>query len=140
MKRRWSAVVTENFSYKLVALFISLILWLTILGRRDFVLSKDIDLELIVAPGTQVVAQTTDHVKLKVSGPRSALKKFMDSSLSQTLTMDLSSRGEGVLYVDIPLNRIEVPMGVKILGIRPNQIQVEVVRLKGSNDEQQKGQ
>ncbi|MNT62258.1 hypothetical protein D3C72_1999600 [compost metagenome] len=54
--------------------------------------------------------------------------------------MDLSSRGEGVLYVDIPLNRIEVPMGVKILGIRPNQIQVEVVRLKGSNDEQQKGQ
>ena len=140
MKRRWSAVVTENFSYKLVALFISLILWLTILGRRDFVLSKDIDLELIVAQGTQVVAQTTDHVKLKVSGPRSALKKFMDSSLSQTLTMDLSSRGEGVLYVDIPLNRIEVPMGVKILGIRPNQIQVEVVRLKGSNDEQQKGE
>jgi YbbR domain-containing protein len=140
MKRRWSNVVTENFSYKLVALFISLILWLTILGRRDFVLSKNIDLELVTAPGTQVVAQTTDHVKLKVSGPRSALKKFMDSSLAQTLTMDLSQRGEGVLYVDIPLNRIEVPMGVKILGVRPNQIQVEVVRLKGSNDEQQKGQ
>jgi hypothetical protein len=140
MKRRWSAVVTENFSYKLVALFISLILWLTILGRRDFVLSKDIDLELITAPGTQVVAQTTDHVKLKVSGPRAALKKFMDSSLSQTLTMDLSARGEGVLYVDIPLNRIEVPMGVKILGIRPNQIQVEVVRLKGSSDEREKSQ
>jgi hypothetical protein len=140
MKRRWSNVITENFSYKLVALFISLILWLTILGRRDFVLSKNIDLELVTAPGTQVVAQTTDHVKLKVSGPRSALKKFMDSSLAQTLTMDLSQRGEGVLYVDIPLNRIEVPMGVKILGVRPNQIQVEVVRLKGSNDEQQKGQ
>ena len=140
MKRRWSAVVTENFSYKLVALFISLILWLTILGRRDFVLSKDIDLELITAPGTQVVAQTTDHVKLKVSGPRAALKKFMDSSLSQTLTMDLSARGEGVIYVDIPLNRIEVPMGVKILGIRPNQIQVEVVRLKGSSNEREKSQ
>jgi hypothetical protein len=40
LKKRWTSYVTENFSYKMVALFISLILWLTILGRRDFVLSK----------------------------------------------------------------------------------------------------
>ena len=125
MKRRWSDAVTENFSYKVVALFISLILWLTILGRRDFVLSRNIDVDLILAPGTQVVAQTTDHIKVKVSGPRAALKKFMESTLSQSITLDISQRGEGVVYVDIPLNKIEVPLGVKILGIRPNQIQVD---------------
>lgn len=139
MKRRWSDSITENFSYKVVALFISLILWLTILGRRDFVLSKNIDLDLITAPGTQVVAQTTDHIKVKVSGPRSALKKFMESSLSQNINLDISHKGEGVVYVDIPLNKIEVPLGVKILGIRPNQIQVEVVRIKDSKHDEQKG-
>ncbi|HEX7672605.1 MAG TPA: CdaR family protein [Bdellovibrio sp.] len=139
MKRRWSDAVTENFSYKVVALFISLILWLTILGRRDFVLSRNIDVDLILAPGTQVVAQTTDHIKVKVSGPRAALKKFMESTLSQSITLDISQRGEGVVYVDIPLNKIEVPLGVKILGIRPNQIQVEVVRSKDKVDDKQKG-
>ena len=139
MKRRWSDSITENFSYKVVALFISLILWLTILGRRDFVLSKNIDLDLITAPGTQVVAQTTDHIKVKVSGPRSALKKFMESSLSQNINLDISHKGEGVVYVDIPLNKIEVPLGVKILGVRPNQIQVEVVRIKDSKHDEQKG-
>ncbi|MFM6928129.1 MAG: CdaR family protein [Bdellovibrio sp.] len=139
MKRRWSDSITENFSYKVVALFISLILWLTILGRRDFVLSKNIDLDLITAPGTQVVAQTTDHIKVKVSGPRSALKKFMESSLSQNINLDISQKGEGVVYVDIPLNKIEVPLGVKILGIRPNQIQVEVLRIKDTKHDEQKG-
>jgi YbbR domain-containing protein len=139
MKRRWSGALTENLSYKIVALFISLILWLTILGRRDFVLSKNIDIELIPAVGTQVVAQTTDHIKLKVSGPRSALKKFMDSSFSQNISLDISQRGEGVIPVDIPANKIEVPLGVKILGIRPNQIQVEVARIKEKENDRQKG-
>lgn len=140
MKRRWSHAITENFSYKVVALFIALILWLTILGRRDFVMSKKIDLELVTAQGTQVIAQTADSVKIKVSGPRSALKKLMESSLSQTLTLDISQRGEGVVYVDIPINKIEVPLGVKILGVRPNQIQAEVVPVKGNNNGKQQGQ
>jgi len=139
MRRRWSGILTENFSYKLVALFISLVLWLTILGRRDFVLSKNVDIELLTAPGTQVVAQTTDHIKVKVSGPRAALKKFMDSNLSQSISLDISQRGEGVVYVDIPLNKIEVPLGVKVLGIRPNQIQAEVVRAKEKSNDEQKG-
>ena len=140
MRRRWSNMFTENLSYKIVALFISLILWLTILGRRDFVLSKNIDIELITAPGTHVVAQTTDHIKVKVSGPRTSIKKFLESSLSQGITLDISQHGEGVVYVDIPLNKIEVPIGVRILGIRPNQIQAEVVKVKGPAHDEQKGQ
>lgn len=142
MKRSssWSRIITENFSYKVVALFISLILWLTILGRRDFVLSKNIDIDLITSPGTQVVAQTTDHIKVKVSGPRSSLKKFLESSLSQNISLDISQRGEGVIYVDIPMNKIEVPLGVRILGVRPNQIQAEVVKVKGQPVDGHEGQ
>jgi hypothetical protein len=139
VKRRFSDAFTENFSYKLVALFISLILWLTILGRRDFVLSKNIDVELVTAPGTQIVAQTTDHIKVKVSGPRASLKKFLESGISQGIILDISQRGEGVVNVDIPLSKIEVPIGVRILGVRPNQIQAEVVNVKGSVNDKQEG-
>lgn len=140
MRRRWSHAITENFSYKVVALFIALILWLTILGRRDFVMSKKVDIELITAQGTHVVAQTADAVKIKVSGPRSALKKYMESSLSQTLTLDISQRGEGVVYVDIPMSKIDVPLGVKVLGVRPNQIQAEVVPIKEKTNDEQESQ
>lgn len=140
MKRRFSNVLTDNFSYKIVALFISLILWLTILGRRDFVLSKNIDIDLVTAPGTQVVAQTVDHIKIKVSGPRASLRKFLENAVAQNITLDISQKGEGLIVVDIPLHKIEVPMGVRILGVRPNQIQAEVVKLKGPVNDEQKGQ
>ena len=127
-KKPWTSYITHNFSYKMVALFISLILWLTILGRRDFVLSKKIDIELQTNPNQVVAAQTADNIRVKVSGPRAALKKFMDNPQSQSILIDISQRGEGVLDVDVPLNKIEVPMGVRIMGVRPNVIRAEVVK------------
>jgi YbbR domain-containing protein len=127
MKKHWTSYVTENFSYKMVALFISLILWLTILGRRDFVLSKKIDIELQTSANQVVVAQTADNIRVKVSGPRAALKKFMDNPRTQSILIDISERGEGVLDIDVPLSKIDVPMGVRVLGVRPNVIRAEVV-------------
>lgn len=126
IKKPWTSYVTENFSYKIVALFISLILWLTILGRRDFVLSKKVDVEFQTNANQVVVAQTADNIRVKVSGPRAALKKFMDNPQIQSIVIDISQRGEGVLDVDVPLNSIEVPLGVRVLGVRPNVIRVEV--------------
>lgn len=134
MKRRASGILFENLGFKVVALFISLILWLTILGRRDFVLNQDIPLNLRVTSDMKVVAQTANHIKVKVSGPRSALKKFLDSASTQGIDIDISQRGEGIIYVDVPMTKIEVPLGVRIIGVRPHQIQVEVVREKGLED------
>lgn len=134
MKKRAAGIVFENFGFKVVALFISLILWLTILGRRDFVLNKDIPINLQVASGAKIVAQTADHIKVKVSGPRSALKKFLDSTSTQSMDIDMTQRGEGIIYVDVPMSKIEVPLGVRIIGVRPHQIQVEVVRERGLED------
>lgn len=140
MKRKMTHLLTENFSYKVVALFISLILWLTILGRRDFVMSKSIELDLITAPGQSVVAQTTDQIKVKVSGPRTALKKFMDSTYSQSIAIDISNRSDGVLDIEVPLNKIEIPMGVKVLSVRPSVIRAEVVHGATRRSQDKNGQ
>lgn len=134
MKKRATSFVFHNFGFKVVALFISLILWLTILGRRDFVLNKDIPLKIQTGADMRVAAQTSDHIKVKVSGPRSSLKKFLDSPSTQGITIDVSQKGEGVVYVDIPMTKIEVPLGVRVIGVRPHQIQVEVVKEKDSGN------
>lgn len=130
MKRSLMKTLTDNMSYKVVALFISLILWLTILGRRDFILTKAVDVEILTAPGYTVLAQTTDQVKFKVSGPRSALKKYLDSSFSSSITLDVSDKGAGVINADIPVNKVDMPLGVKVVSVRPSKIQVEVVVAK----------
>lgn len=126
MKTSVKSVLTENFSYKLVSLFIALILWLTILGRRDFSLTKNIDVELIPAAGAVVTLQSAESIKVKVSGPRAALKKFMESGMSQLVSIDISKRGEGDVDVEIPLKQIDVPFGVKVISIKPTTIRAHV--------------
>lgn len=134
MKKNYSEIFTENFSYKVVALIIGLILWFTILGRRDFVYTKNIDLEFRTAPGYTVVTQSVEHLRVRVSGPRASLKKFMDASQAP-IPIDLTQKTEGITDVDIPYSKVEIPLGVKILSVRPN-----VIRLEIGTTESQKGQ
>lgn len=132
MKTKWKNVVTENMSYKLVALFIALILWLTILGRRDFSLTKNVEIELLPALNQVVVSQSVETVKVKVSGSKSALKKFMDSGLSQLVSIDISRKGDGNIDVEIPIRQIDVPFGVKVISVKPSVVRAKVVNREGN--------
>jgi YbbR domain-containing protein len=123
--RWWKQALTENLSYKVVSLFIALILWLTILGRRDFVLTKTLEIEFSTRPDQIVLSQSADSIKVKVSGPRSALKKFVESGLSQLVTIETGGK-EGSSEIEIPVNKIDVPFGVKVISIKPTKVQVQV--------------
>ena len=123
--KEWKSYVTENGSYKLVALFVTLILWVTILGRRDFVLSKDMDIEFLLpravaiapAPGAKELDR---HVTVKVSGPRMALKRFAQNP--GTITIDLAKSQPGPVQAIITPRSVEVPFGVKVLSVTPNVV------------------
>lgn len=120
------AFFTENFSYKVVSLFIALILWMTILGRRDFIFVKAMNIEYRAAPGF-VVNSRPESVQVRVSGNRAALRRFMESNADQNIVIDVSGRGAGVVEVETPLSQIEVPLGIKILSIRPGVIRAEIL-------------
>lgn len=117
---------TENVSYKLMALFITLVLWFTILGRRDFVFTANIDIDLRAVRGTRVVMQSAEKLRVRLSGPRTALKRFMENPANQALIIDLSGRREGVYDLEVPVHRLDVPMGVKILSSRPTSLRIEL--------------
>ncbi len=125
----------EQTSYKMVALFIALILWFTILGRRDFVLSKTIEVEVLPGQGQAVVTQSIDRVKVKVSGPRNALKRFMDSGLSQMVTVDAANKPDGEYELEIPTAKIDVPFGVRVLQVRPSSVKVQLKKTTQSSKE-----
>lgn len=116
----------DNFSYKIVALFISLILWLSILNKRDFIVTKDLELDFVTSETLVVAAQSSAQLKVKVSGPQPILKKYRESS--QILAFDLSDKPAGFYDVDMNASKIDVPKGIKIIGIKPNTIRVEIVQ------------
>lgn len=119
--RKWTDWIVENGSYKLVALFVTLILWVTILGRRDFQLSKEMDLEFLLPQNLTVANQTIDRkVTVKVSGPRMALKKF--STNPGSITVDLVRSQAGPVRALITPRNVEVPFGVKVISINPDVV------------------
>lgn len=128
MKMKLKTVFTENLSYKLVSLIIALILWLTILGRRDFTLSKMIDVEVVVSSQQVLLSQSAEAVKVRLSGPRTALKKFMDSGMSQMIAIDVSKRGEGEFDLEIPTTKIDVPFGVRVDSVKPSNLRIKLAK------------
>jgi YbbR domain-containing protein len=126
MKFSFQALILNNFSYKLVSLFISLILWITIMGRRDFTMTRNLDLEVFPAPGYSVISQSVDRLKIKVTGSRTALRRFVETEGSQVVGIDMSSYADGTYEVEIPPTKVDVPFGVKIMSLTPSRIQVRL--------------
>lgn len=120
--------IFENGSYKLVALFISLILWLTILGRREFVVNKDIEVDFTVAENLLVSSQSSDKIRIKLSGSQPLLKKYKEAT--QSVLVNLSDKPAGLYEIEMNTSRVEVPLGVKILSVKPSQIRVEITAAK----------
>lgn len=120
--------ILDNFSYKVVALFIALILWLSILNRRDYIVSKDLDVDFVTAANMTVAAQSNDRIRVRVSGPQPLLKKYRESS--QFIALDISDKAPGFYDVDMNASKVDVPRGIRVIGIRPNTIRVEVVEKK----------
>ena len=120
--------IQDNWVAKIMGLVIALFLWTTVMGRRDFVLTKVINLEIMTSDNQTVLAQTADRIRVRVSGPRPALKQFIDDPKTQRLVLDLTGGRTGVTEVDIPTQQIQTPLGVKVLSVRPNMIRVEVTK------------
>lgn len=127
MKRVLREALFENTSYKVASLFIALLLWVTLIGRRDFIYTKTMNVEIKTAAGMSVATQTADRIRVRVSGSRAALKKYMETG-SQPVQLDISDQPLGVVEVDIPPARLDLPAGVRLLSVRPNVIRAEVVR------------
>lgn len=120
--------VLDNFSYKLVALFISLILWISILNKRDFIITKELEIDFVSAAGYVIGGQSAAQLKVKVSGPQPLLKKYRASS--QVLALDLSDKVSGFYDIEVNSSKIDVPKGLKIIAIRPQTIRVEILENK----------
>ncbi len=136
MNKFFKDLLTENLSSKIVALFISLILWITILGRRDFVQAKDVDIELMTSGEYQILEQDVEKVRVRASGSRAALKKFIENHSSQALLIDISNLKEGKFEIQVPSAKIETPLGVKILSIKPSLLHATVIKKEKVNGQE----
>lgn len=114
----------DNFAYKTVSLFVALVLWLAILGRRDFVSTKEVELLFTPAKGHMVMSQSADKIKVKISGSQATIKKNRERF--QSIMIDVSGMSDGNHEVDISNQNFDLPAGIRILSVRPNVVNIEI--------------
>lgn len=125
-KFKKTRAIFDNLSYKLVSLFIAFVLWISILGRRDFVATQEVEVNFISAPGYSILSQSTDRVKIKISGQQPLMKKYKDKI--QIINVDVTDKMQGIYDMDIMTSHFDLPQGLRILNIRPNAIKFEIIK------------
>jgi YbbR domain-containing protein len=123
--------LSENSSYKIVALLITLILWVIILGSKEATTIKMVHADYLLPKDMVIIngPSVPQDVAFRVSGPRLALKKFTESN--EPLTVDLTSALEGLTTVRIHPDSINVPPGLRVTSVSPSTITPKLERIVG---------
>jgi diadenylate cyclase len=123
----YTGIVTwfrTNRVYKFVALLVALALWTTIIGRSDLVVSRDFTVQYLLKGNHFLVDDAIRRIRVKVSGPRDALKKF--SAMEEAITLDLKGLSEGTQSIFITPDQLNLPFGVRVISLTPNMIRASI--------------
>lgn len=125
--KRYSQIIKENASYKFVALVVALVLWLTMQGRRDTVLTRDMEMQVLLPPGMAITNPIPPVVKVEVSGPRVALRRMAERT--EPFTVDLGQAQKGRKLVRLNKESLNLPLGAKVLSIQPQEFLAVIVEV-----------
>jgi len=119
--------VSENASYKVVALLITLILWVIILGSKEASIVKLVKTNFILPHDMEIVSPVPYEVSFRLTGPRLPLKRFSENT--DPLIVDLSSAVEGSTTIRIHPDSIDVPAGIHVIAVTPATITTKLEKI-----------
>jgi YbbR domain-containing protein len=125
------AALTDNLSYKFVALGVAIILWMSMMGRKE-TLVRDFELQVLVGAGLEMETSPPQLVKVEVTGPRVALKKL--NQMSSLFTVDLTAAHAGRQVVTLSREGLNLPIGARVLSIEPREFMVVLRDTKTSRE------
>jgi YbbR domain-containing protein len=124
-------VFLDDWMMKLVALIITLALWLGVTGLRSPTSRRftSVPLNLRVANELEITNSPVTEVDLKITGDKSKIDQLNQRDLA--VTVDLTDVQSGNRTVQIaPENvNIELPVGFKLEEIQPSKIAVELEKV-----------
>lgn len=114
--------VVENAALKIVALLLSVTLFIVVHGDKDTVISFYLKVGYTEPSDRVVTSQLVDSVRVTVKGPWTRIKRFDDREL-EPLHVDLSDLADG--EYSFPEDKIRLPPGIRITSINPPTIRLQ---------------
>ena len=116
--------LTDNLSYKFVALGVALILWVSMLGRKDSTLIRDFELRVLLPQSLEMQTSVPSLVKIEFAGPLVALKKV--NQMVPVFSVDLTDAQAGKQSVHLSREGLNLPIGARVLSIEPAEFSVNL--------------
>ncbi len=124
----WHKWIRTNNSYKIVALFITLVLWISVLGRKEETVEKYIDIKYKLKNNRAIKNNMIHQVVYTVTGSRRSLARYRKED-SDPIIIDLTDATLGRRVIQIPTEGISIPFGTQIISVIPKSIVVDIEEL-----------
>jgi YbbR domain-containing protein len=111
----------DNAALKLVALLLSLTLFIVVRGDRETSVSFPLAVAYTETEGRVLTSRPIDSVRVTVRGPWTRLRNF-DSSQVKPLLVDLSNRSDG--DYEFAESSVNVPTGLRVASINPPSVRL----------------
>jgi len=122
-------IISANLKLKLLAVALSVALWFFVVGQSNTEMGVIVPIGYKDAPRDLVISNTPpDEVEVRVMGPKLFINNL---SASQVIAeIDLSKATVGLNSYRLTPSDITTPMGVEVLRLRPNAVDVRMDRLE----------
>jgi YbbR domain-containing protein len=126
-RKIWLKNRRDFWLLRAVALIISILLWITVLGGKKVEITKKVTLNYRLPPQLVVANGAPTEVYFRISGPRAFIKDL--EAKPQSIPIDLSSAKVGDYEVLIREDMLDVPLGLKVLSVSQSTIGLKIDRV-----------
>lgn len=131
-RRLFRRIFLEDWGTKLIALGISIALWLGVTGLRapTTVRLKNVSLNARASNDMEIINTPVQEVDIVITGDKRQVDRVNPRDLIVSLDLTDVKSGDRVIQLTPETVRLELPPGVKLEEIQPNKIAVRLERVE----------
>ena len=132
ISRLFRRVFLEDWLMKLVALAITLGLWLGVTGLHAPITTRlnNVELRLRVSNDIEITNSPVQEVTLVITGDKRKIDQIKQSDLVVSLDLADAQTGDRIVQISPDNVNVELPTGVRLEEIQPNKIAVKIEKVE----------
>jgi YbbR domain-containing protein len=132
INRLFRRIFLEDWLMKLVALAITLGLWLGVTGLRAPITTRlnNVELRLRVSNDIEITNSPVQEVDLVITGDKRKIDQIKQSDLVVSLDLADAQTGDRIVQITPENVNVELPNGVRLEEIQPNKIAVKIEKVE----------
>lgn len=117
----------QNWTYRLLAVILAVIVWLYVIGEQNPTGHAVIrvPLEAVNLREDLVVAESPTNVQVRVEGRRVVVESLLPRDIHAAVDLQNAQTGENVVQV-----QVEAPEGINIIDVNPPEVTIKVEKIE----------